>query len=201
MVRIFCLTSITKIPEQIDDVQNQPYDDVIERLWRNEKEKMISALRCLKRDEPSYRLTRHIFSKRGAVKFIEIKKSKLKNAFDLVIATSKQYDNYVENIDFDIYLKVRCIKNTKERYITQTEEELYKSYAKKLNNIEKDLREAELIKNPLILPNKSEANVLRTKLSDISILIRLLCDRHTGSVENVLPKRDPFLAYRPQKFA
>uniref|UniRef100_A0AC34FSL5 Uncharacterized protein n=1 Tax=Panagrolaimus sp. ES5 TaxID=591445 RepID=A0AC34FSL5_9BILA len=113
---------------------------------------------------------------KGAVKFRQIKNG----IYEIIILSSKLYD-----LSFDLRLKIRHIKTTEVRGFSKEEENYYLKYAKTIENFNGENKEDAFARTKFKLPNKSEPNVLRTKISDLRTLIELLCNPETGDHDNV----------------
>uniref|UniRef100_A0A914Z591 Uncharacterized protein n=1 Tax=Panagrolaimus superbus TaxID=310955 RepID=A0A914Z591_9BILA len=182
MVRIYCLTSITRISsEENDTIQRRPYKKNAVEEWdirENVDEQTPKNIKAQEFEFEFYQLTEICIG------------------FDYV-KNRKVYAMNIFRKDIGLLVFKMVIKNSKIRGIISAEEEaFYEAYAAKLKEfctketvegvyIFPGVREAAFGIFPFDLPNPSKPNVLRQKLSVISRLIFLLCDPETGSYQNV----------------
>jgi hypothetical protein len=209
MVRIYCLTSI--ITEELfiaNKISGIDYDNNAE-IFPDDNTK--AALEKIKNDAnifKSYKLTElsigyHLFGNEkvyyllifrkdsglfvfkmipGSVKFEAISNT----VIQLSVATSLLFPH---NNDFNLVIRIQCIKNTSVRGITEEETEYYEKVESDIKNLcgdNQDSQESVTEKLNFDLPLQSGQKVLRQKISDIRTAIELLCDERNGSVGNIV---------------
>uniref|UniRef100_A0AC35GL59 Uncharacterized protein n=1 Tax=Panagrolaimus sp. PS1159 TaxID=55785 RepID=A0AC35GL59_9BILA len=209
MVRIYCLTSI--ITEELfiaNKISGIDYGNDAE-IFPDDNTK--AALEKIKNDAnifKSYKLTElsigyHLFGNEkvyyllifrkdsglfvfkmipGSVKFEAISNT----VIHLSVATSTLFPY---NNDFNLVIRIQCIKNTSVRGITEKETEYYEKVESDIKNIcgdNQDLQESIIEKLNFDLPLQSGQKVLRQKITDIRTAIELLCDERNGSVGNIV---------------
>uniref|UniRef100_A0AC34GWG3 Uncharacterized protein n=1 Tax=Panagrolaimus sp. ES5 TaxID=591445 RepID=A0AC34GWG3_9BILA len=154
MVRIYCLTCISKIPPR--NIETTPYENnadettfifgvsndtpkMIQLFFENAKYYQLTeicigfekignmkryVMNIFREDTKLYVIPMH----RGAVTFTKFSN----NVHELYVATSKLFS---WKIDFDLLFKIRSIKNTIHKaFMTKEEKELYDNYSKRMKS-------------------------------------------------------------------
>uniref|UniRef100_A0A914R0V7 Leucine-rich repeat domain-containing protein n=1 Tax=Panagrolaimus davidi TaxID=227884 RepID=A0A914R0V7_9BILA len=210
-MKIYCLTSLTVKPYKNEDLKisyhhglrkeshyDQAKSAIIEREFLNATNYVLSEIRIGKNKRYNVTDIFHFLLYRENVKYLDIrmiknvikimpKEEKESIVIDIIIDT-----DYLSNFDFPAKyiekIRIRAIKNTTKRTLTNEEAKSYIEYAKLINGLAQNnpnLHEEAFEKlKRLHLPNPAEPKRLNQKITDLYNAIQTLCD---SEVETVIP--------------